>query len=251
MRIALALALSAIALPAAAQVPQVTMNTDAQVVGIAVNETVESRPDLAVFQVGVSSTAATATAALAENARKMDNIIARIRANGVADRDIQTTGISLYPQHNNPVRQPNGSYSQPRIVGYNASNGVSVRYRRLDQVGSLIDALVAAGANNINGPSFTIEDPAARVRQARDQAIETAQARAGDYARKLGARGARLLSITEGAQGRMYGQDRFMRTMDAMAVSAEAAPPPPPVSPIAPGEIGTTVSMFIQFALER
>lgn len=236
--------------PAAAQVPQVSATADAPVVGIAVTETVESRPDLALFQVGVSTTSATATAALTENARKMENIIARIKATGVAARDIQTSGISLYPQQSEPVRGPGGRYGPQRIVGYTAANGVTVRYRKLGEVGALIDALVAAGANNINGPSFTIEDPAARVAQARDKALANAQARAADYARRLGLRGARLLSVTEGAAGREYGNDIIVTGSRISAVSMPEAPPPPP-SPVEPGQIATRVSMFVQYALER
>ena len=238
------------AAPAATQVPQVNIASDGPVVGIAVTETVQSSPDLALFQVGVSTIAPTATAALTENARKMENVIARIRSAGVAAQDIQTSGISVHPQHNNPARQPNGSYSQPRIIGYNANNGVTVRYRRLSEVGALLDALVAAGANNINGPSFTIEDPAARIVEARDKAIATAQARADDYARKLGMRGARLLSVTEGAGGRDYGND-IMVTGSRLQSFAVAESTPPPVSPVEPGQIATRVSMFVQYALTR
>ena len=246
----LALLLSLATVPAAAQVPQVNIASDGPVIGVAVVEMVQSSPDLALFQVGVSTTAPTATAALTENARKMENVIARIRSAGVAARDIQTSGISVHPQHSNPMRQPNGTYSQPRIVGYNANNGVTVRYRRLGEVGALLDALVAAGANNINGPSFTIEDPAARIAEARDKAIASAQRRGEDYARKLGMRGARLLSITEGAGGRDYGNDIIVTGSRLMSVQAEMAPPPV-VSPVEPGQIGTRVSMFVQYALTR
>ena len=233
--------------PAAAQVPQTNATADAPVIGLFVTEYVESAPDLALFDVGVSSTATTATAAIAENARKMDNIIARIRAAGVAARDIQTTGISLYPQQSNPVRQANGTYSPQRIVGYQAGNNVRVRYRRLGEVGALIDALVAAGANNVQGPQFTIEDPAARLVQARDKALAAAAERANYYARKAGARSARLLSVTEGAQGRIGGRG----DLRVFNVSADAMAPPPVESPVEPGQVATSVTLFVQYALAR
>jgi uncharacterized protein len=238
------------AMPSAqAQIPQVNLPANGPVVGIAVTEMVQTRPDLALFDVGVTSTASTATAAVTENARKMQNIIGRIRAAGIAERDIQTTGISLYPQHSNPPPLPNGSYGQPRIVGYTASNGVRIRHRRLEEVGGIIDALVAAGANNINGPTFTIEQPEVRAKEARERALATAQVRANEYAAKAGARSIRLLSITEGAQGRSYGND-IVVTASRMSTMDVAAPPPPP-SPVQPGEIVTSVSMFVQYALER
>jgi uncharacterized protein YggE len=232
---------------AAAQVPQVTINADAPVVGISVTESVESRPDIAMFDVGVSSTATTAAAAITENARKMTNVVNRVRAAGVEDKDIQTIGINLYPQQDNPVRLANGTYSQPRIIGYTASNTVRVRYRRLPDVGVLIDSLVGAGANNISGPSFTIDDPSARLREAREKAFASAQQQANEYARRVGAREARLLSITE-SQSSVYGGDMFRG-----AVALQVAPPgpPPPPSPVEPGRIASNVSLFAQYALER
>lgn len=236
------------AMPAAAQVPQINLQAQAPVVGIAVNEIVESAPDLAIFDVGVTTTAGTASAALSENARKMENVIGRVRAAGVPDRDIQTTGINLHPQHNEPVRGPNGAYTPPRIIGYNASNNVRIRYRRLSEVGRLIDALVAAGANSINGPMFSIEDPDARVREARDKALASAERRANEYARKMGARSVRLLSVTEGAQGRYSGGNEIIVT--GSRIGGGMAPPPPP-SPVEPGQIATSFTMFVQYALER
>jgi len=246
----LIIAASLLSTSALAQVPQVNISVQEPVVGVAVTETVESQPDLALFDVGVNTTASTATAALTENARKMDNIIARLKAAGVAERDIQTTGIQLYPQHSEPPRLAAGGYGPPRIVGYNAANNVRVRYRRLGDVGTLIDALVGAGATNINGPMFSIEDPTARVRQARDKALAAAQERANEYARHYGARSARLLSVTEGGHGRPF-NDSIIVTGARMSTLDVAAAPPPPPSPVQPGQIATSMSLFVQYALER
>lgn len=252
MRKLLLLAGLLVAAPAAAQVPQVNITAEGPIVGISVNEFVESSPDLALFDVGVSTTAPTASAAIAENARQMERVMARIRTAGVAGRDVQTTGINLHPQHSRERPTPEGVYTPPRIVGYNASNNVRIRYRRMKEVGALLDTLVAAGANNINGPSFTIEDPEARVRQAREKALVTAEQRANEYARRIGARSVRLLSVTEGAQGRYYGGNDIIVTGSSVGYGESGgAPPPPPASPIEPGQIATRVSMFVQYALER
>ena len=97
--------------------------------------------------------------------------------------------------------------------------------------------------------TFTIDQPEVRSKEARDRALATAQARANEYAAKAGARAVRLLSITEGAQGRSYGND-IVVTASRMSTMDVAAPPPPP-SPVQPGEIVTSVSMFVQYALER
>ena len=87
------------------------------------------------------------------NAVQMDKVMAAIRAAGIAERDIQTSGINLNPQYKYVENQP------PSIVGYQASNNVNVKVRDLSKLGKVLDALVANGANQINGPSFEVDKP--------------------------------------------------------------------------------------------
>ena len=242
----LLLALATLAAPAAAQIqvaPTLQLPADTPVVTIQVVERVESTPDLANMSAGVTSLAPTASAALAETARRMDVVIARARAAGIAERDIQTSGISVEPSYSYPARGALGDVP-PRIVGYRASNNVQLRARNLAGLGSLIDALVAAGANQVNGPHFALEDPAPLLSGARDRAFAEANRQAAEYARRAGARNARLISVSEGVaqQGRRYD----IVAMDAVGLAQASAR-----TPVAPGQVTTAVTLVVTYALDR
>lgn len=250
MRQLLVAAAALVAAPALAQpMPQIEIQARGPVISLQAQGLVRSAPDLAVLDAGVSTVAPTAQAALTENARKMDGVIKQLRSMGVAERDIQTAGINVNPQYNYPGRQATGLETVPRIVGYNASNRVQLRYRDLDRLGALLDALVKAGANQINGPFFQIEKGDAAVTRARDEALADAEAQARYYAAKMGGGTPRLLSVTEGGRSQMYAQDIMVTGSRVMNASAEAPPPPP--TPVAPGEVTTAVTVVVQYALER
>jgi hypothetical protein len=114
----------------------------------------------------------------------MDRVIAALKRSGIADRDIQTSAISLSPRWNNPeaeaqriareTRQPYVPTNEaPRIIGYVARNNVQVRARCLGEMGKIIDTLVGSGANEVNGPSFTLDDQKAALDEARTEAVAT------------------------------------------------------------------------------
>ncbi|WP_231636066.1 SIMPL domain-containing protein [Novosphingobium sp. ST904] len=148
-------------------------------------------PDMAGFSAGVTTQGATASEALNSNSTRMSQVIASLKRAGVADKDIQTSSLSVNPVYAQPKRQPDGSYVDgPReIVGYEAGNTVSVRQRKLDDMGKVIDALVKAGANQVNGPNFMLSQPDAAQNEARVAAIKDARARADLYAGATGLRG--------------------------------------------------------------
>jgi hypothetical protein len=214
-------------------------------------------PDTAMFSAGVVSQGKTASEALAENSRRMESVIAALRRAGVAERDIQTSALSIQPRYSNPeleaqirardTRQP---YVQPvepmtpRIIGYEARNNVQVRVRKIADMGRMVDALVGAGANEVNGPSFTVDEPRAALDEARAAAIATARQRAELYARAAGMRVVRIVSISEA--GGYYPVSDIIVTGSRM--SRFAAPPPPP---IAPGELALGVNVSVQFELAR
>jgi uncharacterized protein YggE len=149
-------------------------------------------PDVATISAGVVTQAADANAAMQANARQMDGVMRAIRAAGIAERDIQTSGINLNPQYRYAEDQP------PAITGYQASNTVRVKVRDIGKLGRVLDALVASGANQVNGPSFEIDKPEAAYDEARRAALADAQARATMYADALGVRVRRIVSIDEG-----------------------------------------------------
>ncbi|HEU0285074.1 MAG TPA: SIMPL domain-containing protein [Sphingomicrobium sp.] len=218
-------------------------------------------PDLASFNVGVVTTGTTAAEALAENSRQMDSVIAALKRTGVTDRDIQTSAVSLQPRYSNPERdaqilarqtgQPYVPTNQPpRIIGYEGRNTVVVRVRRLGEMGKIIDTLTRVGANEINGPSFSLDEPKAAEDEARLEAIRIGRERAELYARAAGMRVVRILSISEGS-----GYYPVQQSIVVTGASYASPPPPPPAperdAPVAPGELTVGASVSMQFELSR
>jgi len=147
--------------------------------------------DVAIVSAGVQSRSTTASGALQDAADRMQRVVAALKRGGVADRDIQTSNVNLNPEYRYPDNQA------PQLVGYTATNSVSVRFRDIRNSGKILDALVAQGANQINGPNLTVDKPEAALDEARAQAIATGRARADLYARSLGMRVARVVSVSE------------------------------------------------------
>lgn len=203
------------------------------VLSVAAEGRVESAPDLATISLGVMTEGPTAAAAMAENARRMTALTAALRRAGIAERDIQTSNLSVNPQYVYVENQP------PRISGYQASNQVSVRVRNLDNTGRVVDAAVAAGGNTVNGISFSHADPEAQLDAARREAAAVARRRADLYAQAFGLRVHRVISISEGGG---YAPPMPMPVM----MRAEAADGATPVSP---GEISTSVSVNVTYEL--
>ena len=151
---------------------------------------------------------------MAENATRMAATVAALRRAGVADRDIQTSAISLNPQYRYGENVP------PVITGYQASNQVSIRFRDVQRAGAILDTLVAQGANQINGPSLSVDKPEAALDEARTAAIAKARARAELYAKAAGLSVKRIVAISESGGG---APPRPMPMMAMMARSKEAA----------------------------
>lgn len=243
--LAAALALSAMALPMSVQAHDATSDPVIAPGNALLTLTAEGRstrkPDLAVFSAGVASSGKTAGEALATNSADMNRVIAALKRAGIADRDIQTSNLSLNPVHAQPRRLPDGSYENetPRIVGYQVSNAVSVRQRRLGEFGKVIDTLVSAGANQVNGPSFQMDSPDAAMDEARTEAMKKARDRANLYARATGLRVLRILTISESGG---YAPPVPMYRMEV----ADAAAPAPP---IAAGELSLTANVTVTFEL--
>lgn len=258
MRRILALALlMAAAVPAAAQpapAPAVApLGPNSALLSLTAEGRSRRTPDLAMFTAGVVTQGRTAAEALAENNRQMQAVVAALRQAGVAERDIQTAAISLNPRYTNPERDamiraretrepyvPPAEPSAPRIVGYDARNSVQVRVRRVAEMGRIIDALAAAGANEIHGPAFTMDEPRAALDEARSAAVAEARQRAELYARAAGMRVARIVSITEAG-----GYYPVAAIMVSGSRSFASAPPPP----VAPGELTLGVNVSVQFEL--
>lgn len=148
-------------------------------------------PDVAIISAGVVTKSATAGAAMQEAASRMQRVRAALKAAGVADRDIQTSNISLNPDYRYVNNEP------PVITGYQASNQVSVRFREIAKAGRILDALVKEGANQINGPTLVVDKPESALDEARGKAVAAGRARAELYARSMGLRVVRVVSVSE------------------------------------------------------
>ena len=207
------------------------------VIELAITETVKARPDLATVGAGVTTRAPTAVDAMRLNAAEMDKVVQRIRALGIARDDIQTTGVDLGAQYDYDQA------SQRQVFrGYQASNRVSVILRKVPDTGRVLDALVAAGATDISGPSFSIDDDTAPRGAARKAALDKAKAQAEDYAKWAGYSGVRLLQVSE-----LVNPGRPIPMMEArMAMAADAKS-----TPIEPGMVGTSVTVTVTYEMTR
>jgi uncharacterized protein YggE len=147
----------------------------------------------------------------------MQRVIAALKRAGVADVDIQTSNVSLNPEYRYPDNQ------SPQLVGYTAANSVTVRFRNVATSGRILDALVAEGANQINGPTLTVDQPEAALDEARAKAIATGRSRAALYARSLGMRVVRVVSVNETDAGNLQPPTPLMmQARSAAATKIEA-----------------------------
>ena len=227
-------AASILATPAAAEVQ---VATNGPIVELTVHERVEAEPDIVTVGAGVTTQARTAVEAMRTNATAMQAVIDRIKALGIAERDIQTTGINLgamYDYNQQTQRQV--------FRGYQAGNRVSVKLRDIQRTGDVLDALVAAGATDLSGPDWSIDDDTAARAQARRQAMETARDQALEYARSAGFSGIRLLEISE-----QVAPQRPMPMMRGMVqAEADAAS-----TPVQPGMVEAGVTVRVTYEMTR
>jgi uncharacterized protein len=199
-------------------------------------------PDLAVFNAGVTTQAKTAAAALAENAERMNAVIAALKQSGIADRDIQTSNLSVNPVYGQPRADENGNVTgEPVITGYQASNQVEVKQRKIGNYGKTIDTLVSAGANQVSGPAFQLDNPDAASDEARIDAMKKARARADLYAKAAGMSVKRILTISESGG---YTPQPMVMYARADAMMAKSAP-----SPVSAGELQIGANVTVTFEL--
>jgi uncharacterized protein len=190
-------------------------------------------PDVATISTGVVTQATDGNTAMRQNAEQMAKVMAAIKAAGIAERDIQTSGINLSPQYRYVENEA------PKITGFQASNTVNVKVRDIAKLGKVLDALAANGSNQINGPTFEIDQPEPVYDEARLAALGKAKARAETYAKALGLRVRRIVSISEGGGG-------GFQPMPMMRMSAKSAEMDTQVSP---GETTLTVNLDVVFEL--
>jgi uncharacterized protein len=186
-----------------------------KLVTVAGEATVAVAPDTAMIRIGVTSQDKTAREAGEANAKQMTAVLAAIKDAGIAERDIQTSRLSLQPQYD-----PNKA-GTARLTGFQATNQVTVRIRDIDKLPTVLDRAIAAGANEMSGIEFVVSEQSKLLDQARDDAIADARRKAELYAKAAGAKLGHVVSITE------EGSSPPPRPIQAMRAGAV---------PVAPGE---------------
>jgi uncharacterized protein YggE len=188
---------------------------------------VEAAPDTASVSAGVTTQAATASAAMTSNGAAMTKVIDALKAAGVAAKDLQTEVVSLAPRYGD---------DGAAVTGYTASNVVSATVRDVARTGDVVDAAVGAGANTVDGPSLTRDDSDRLYRDALEQAVAQARLKALALARASGATLGAIRSVSEGAEDVAPG--------DFAANAARAA-----ATPIETGAAEITANVRVVFAI--
>lgn len=233
----LSLALGTATMTAHAQNAAYAIPTDGTLLSVSASAEASRVPDVATISAGVVTQAVDGNAAMRQNAEQMARVMAAIKAAGIAEKDIQTSGINLSPQYRYVENEA------PKITGFQASNTVNLKVRDIARLGKVLDALAAQGSNQINGPSFEIDQPEPVYDEARLAALKKAQGRAETYATSLGLRVRRIVSISEGNGGGF----RPMPMMMAQAKSMDRAES----TSVSPGETTLTVNLDVVFELGK
>ena len=225
------LAVTALALTTAALLPLPALAATGTLT-VTGSATINVVPDLATITLGVTTTGDTAASAMAANNEAVSGVIAKLIAAHVADRDMQTSSLSI-----NPNWVANANNTGQVIKGYIASNMLTVRIKALETTGAVLDAAITDGANTLNGLTFGLQDQRPTEDEARKGAVVDAVARAKVLADAAGAKLGDIQSINEGGASQPGPMPMF-KTMDAASV------------PVAAGEIGISASVTIVWALK-
>lgn len=195
---------------------------------------VKVAPDMATITTGVATEAETAAEAMRLNREKMNAVVAALKRQGIEQKDIQTSGLNLAPQYTYRDNLP------PVLRGYQASNNVSVTVYDLNKLGAVVDAVVASGANQINGVGFGLRDSKSAQDDARRAAVRALKAKADLYAEATGLRVKGLRVLSEG--GGIEPPRPMYRAMASNVMDQSES------TPIEPGQL--TVRIDIQGVYE-
>lgn len=198
--------------------------------------TVVVSPDIADVRLGVVVTKPTVKAARETAAEAMTRVIAALKKLGIADKDIQTTTVSLQPVYDYSTQT-----NPPKITGYNLANGVAVTIHNLDETGDVIDDSLAAGATSLDGVTFRVDDPAKAQQQARTDAMNEAKASADTLAKSAGVSITGVASISEASTPVPY------PVYYGVAAGAPAADSVK--TPVQPGTSDVTITVTVAYLI--
>jgi uncharacterized protein YggE len=155
------------------------------------------QPDVALVNVGVQTQKKQANEALADNAKKMSRAIEFLKKEGLSVADIQTQAFNLSAQYS---YDSSGQQKQPELIGYNVSNGLTIRIKDTKKLGAVIDQLVNLGVNQINSIRFDFINSDALLEKARQQAVDNLQTKAKFYAKAFNLPKMKLVKLNESPQ---------------------------------------------------
>jgi uncharacterized protein YggE len=210
---------------------QTQANAGVSVVGQGI---VLAQPDTARITLGVDITQPSLAQAQAEAAQRMDAVIAKLKADGIADSDIRTVSYNVTPQYDQ-----RGDQSQPVLRGYQVQNMVEVKTTNVAGLGALLDDAVGSGATRIFGINFEASDMEALKGQARDQAMSNAQAKAQQLAKDAGVTLGRPIAVDESDTG-------GVTPLRAPAAAQAAAP----TTPIQPGQLQISTTVRVTWSIQ-
>lgn len=215
--------------------PNSQASADTSGITVSGSGVVRVKPNIATTSIGVDTTAATLADATSQSNTKMTAIISQIKSQGVLDKDIQTTSYNVSPITNQPKQG-----ESPKITGYRVTNQVNVTIRKIDDVGKILDAAVAAGANNVYGISFSVDDPTTYQQQARAAAVKDALDKAGQLAKAAGVTLGKVISINESG----LTPRPVFRAAAPVAGLADSS------VPVETGEMQITISVDMRFGVQ-
>lgn len=205
------------------------LTASARTINVVGEGSASATPDLATIDAGVTTTAKTAVAALSENNRKFTRVVAVLKEQGIADIDVQTSSFDVF--------QDTRGRGANRTRVYTVSNSISIKVRDVDAVGGVLDALVRAGSNDINGVTFGLEDSQMTKDKARRLAVADAKRKAMLYAESAGVELGKVLAISETA----------IQSPRENAFAETAAFSPTDDTFVSGGELDVQVKVFVLF----
>ncbi|MBX8803017.1 SIMPL domain-containing protein [Pseudochrobactrum asaccharolyticum] len=204
---------------------------------------VQAAPDMAILDLSVLREAKTAREALTDNNKAMSKVLGAMKEAGIEDRDLQTSGVNIQPTYTYP-NDKNG-LKAPKIIGYNVTNGLTVRVRDLNKVGDLLDKSIDLGVNQSGGLRFVNDDPSKALMDARKKAMENAMEKAKILTETAGAKVGRVLEITE------YVNNGRPMPMARTKMIAMAAEPASDSVPLSAGENSYNVNVTVKFEITQ
>lgn len=238
MRLVIGLLLAAAASSASAQNAPLSLRPDETLLEVEAVGTHRDRPDVMTITAGVVTTGSTAAEALRQNSALASRLIETVRGRGIEPRDVRTTVLRVIPVFERRQNNDDDDEEGRRIIGYTATNNVELRLRDLARAPELLDAFLQAGANRVEGPSFSLSNDRPAVLAAQREGVRIAREEAENYAQALGMRVSRVLRVSD--RGREYDNDNQYVVVTGSRIN---------LPPVEPGELETQVRVWVDFAM--